>query len=62
LLKAHLRGKGGGLEGEGKATEILESTLDEALAMIDNGKIIDAKAILLLHCAERAGRMCGDEI
>ena len=29
--------------------------------MIDNGEIIDAKAILLLHYAERAGRMRGDE-
>jgi hypothetical protein len=43
------KGEGGG---KGEANEILEPTLDEALAMIDNGEIISAKAILLLHYAE----------
>ena len=46
---------------EGEDIEILEPTLDEALAMIGKGEIIDAKTILLLHYAERAGLMRGGE-
>jgi nudix-type nucleoside diphosphatase (YffH/AdpP family) len=53
-------GKGGGLVGEGEDIEILEPTLDEALAMIGTGEIIDAKTILLLHYAEFAGLMRGE--
>ena len=48
-------GKGGGLAGEGEDIEILEPTLDEALAMIGTGEIVDAKTILLLQYAELAG-------
>ncbi|MGH6850922.1 MAG: GDP-mannose pyrophosphatase, partial [Methylocella sp.] len=55
-------GKGGGLIGEGEDIEILEPTLDEALAMIGTGEIIDAKTILLLQHAERAGLMRGDDV
>lgn len=47
--------KGGGLEDEGEDIEVLEPTLDEALAMIDKGEIVDAKTILLLQYAKRAG-------
>ncbi len=50
-------GNGGGVAGEGEDIEILEPTLDEALAMIGTGEIIDAKTILLLHYAELAGLM-----
>lgn len=50
-------GQGGGLEHEGEDIEILEPTLDEALAMIERGEIIDAKTILLLHYAKLAGLM-----
>lgn len=50
-------GNGGGAAGEGEDIEILEPTLDEALAMIGTGEIIDAKTILLLHYAELAGLM-----
>lgn len=50
-------GKGGGLHEEDEDIEILEPTLDEALAMIDSGEIVDAKTILLLHYADRAGLM-----
>jgi hypothetical protein len=63
LLKSSLSSRQGWrAQGQikGEATEILEPTLDEALAMIDNGDIINA-SILLLHYAERAGRMRGDE-
>ncbi len=50
-------GKGGGLEDEGEDIEILEPTLDEALAMIERGEIIDAKTIVLLQYAKLAGLM-----
>lgn len=50
-------GDGGGLEHEGEDIEILEPTLDQALAMIERGEIIDAKTILLLHYAKMAGLM-----
>jgi nudix-type nucleoside diphosphatase (YffH/AdpP family) len=55
-------GKGGGLEDEDEDIEVLEPTLDEALAMIGNGEIVDAKTILLLHYAERAGLMLGNDV
>jgi nudix-type nucleoside diphosphatase (YffH/AdpP family) len=54
-------GNGGGLDEEDEDIEILEPTLDEALAMIGSGEIVDAKTILLLHYAERAGLMLRDD-
>jgi len=42
---------GGGLADEGEDIEVIEPTLDEALAMIANGEIADAKTILLIHYA-----------
>ena len=39
---------GGGNEEEGEDIEVLEPTLDEALAMIRAGEIVDAKTIILL--------------
>jgi GDP-mannose pyrophosphatase NudK len=51
------RGPGGGLRDEGEDIEILEPTLDEALAMIERGEIIDAKTIILLQYAKLAGLM-----
>ena len=50
-------GAGGGLEDEGEDIEVLEPTLDEALAMINKGEIIDAKTILLLQYAQHTGLM-----
>ncbi len=44
-------GVGGGLAQEGEDIFILEPTLDEALAMIDQGEIMDAKTIILLYWA-----------
>ena len=44
---------GGGAEGEGEDIEVLEMPLDEALAMVATGEIIDAKTIILLREAER---------
>ncbi len=54
---ADRRGPGGGIREDGEDIEILEPTLDEALAMIDRGEIIDAKTIILLHYAKLAGLM-----
>jgi nudix-type nucleoside diphosphatase (YffH/AdpP family) len=40
---------GGGLEHEEENIEVLEITINEALAMIDNGAIKDGKTIMLLQ-------------
>jgi nudix-type nucleoside diphosphatase (YffH/AdpP family) len=50
-------GPGGGLADEGEDIEVLETTLDEALAMIGTGEIADAKTIVLLYYAELHGLM-----
>ena len=44
-------GSGGGLASEGEDIEVLELTLDQALAMIGDGRIVDAKPIMLLQYA-----------
>ena len=44
-------GGGGGLEDEGEDIEVLELAIDEALAMITDGRIVDAKTIMLLQYA-----------
>lgn len=44
-------GAGGGLEHEGEHIEVLEVDFDESLAMIRDGRIQDAKTIMLLHWA-----------
>lgn len=44
-------GAGGGLAHEGEEIEVLELPFDEALAMIDDGRIVDAKTIMLLQYA-----------
>jgi nudix-type nucleoside diphosphatase (YffH/AdpP family) len=51
----HMRvSAGGGLADEGEEIEVLELGLDEALAMISDGRIVDAKTIMLLqHAALR---------
>jgi nudix-type nucleoside diphosphatase (YffH/AdpP family) len=40
---------GGGHPGEGEDIEVLEMSLDEALAAIHDGRIIDAKTIMLIQ-------------
>ena len=50
-------GEGGGEEAEGEDIETLEVTLDEALAMIADGRICDAKTIMLLQYAALNGLM-----
>jgi hypothetical protein len=44
-------GSGGGLEEEGEDIEVLELPIDQALAMIADGRIVDAKTIMLLQYA-----------
>jgi nudix-type nucleoside diphosphatase (YffH/AdpP family) len=44
-------GSGGGLADEGEDIEVLELSIDEALAMIADGRIADAKTIMLLQYA-----------
>lgn len=45
-------GDGGGLAEEGEDIEVLELPFDEALAMVADGRIADAKTILLLYHAQ----------
>jgi nudix-type nucleoside diphosphatase (YffH/AdpP family) len=44
-------GGGGGLADEGEDIEVLELPIDQALAMISDGRIVDAKTIILLQYA-----------
>ncbi|SDO97477.1 GDP-mannose pyrophosphatase [Afipia sp. GAS231] len=44
-------GSGGGLASEGEDIEVLELAIDEALTMIADGRIADAKTIMLLQYA-----------
>jgi nudix-type nucleoside diphosphatase (YffH/AdpP family) len=49
------RQTGGGQEHEGEDIAVLELTLDEALAMVASGAIIDMKTIMLLQAAKLQG-------
>lgn len=44
-------GNGGGLEEEGEDIEVLELSIEQALAMISDGRIVDAKTVMLLQYA-----------
>ena len=44
-------GRGGGIAAEGEDIEVLELPIDQALAMIGDGRIVDAKTIMLLQYA-----------
>lgn len=50
---------GGGLIDEGEEIEVLELGFDDALAMIRDGRIQDAKTIMLLHWAALEGPFAG---
>ena len=50
---------GGGLADEGEDIEVLETTLDAALAMVASGEISDAKTLVLLYWAKATGLMEG---
>jgi nudix-type nucleoside diphosphatase (YffH/AdpP family) len=49
---ADLRGGGGGLAEDGEDIEVVELTLDEAVAMVRTGEISDGKTVLLLLWAQ----------
>jgi len=53
---------GGAAADEDEDIEVLEPTLDEALAMVARGEIIDAKTILLLHYAKLTGLLEGGPV
>lgn len=44
-------GAGGGQHEEGEDIEVIEPTIDDALGMIDDGRICDGKTIMLLQYA-----------
>ena len=44
-------GSGGGLAAEGEDIEVLELTIDQAMTMIGDGRIVDAKTVMLLQYA-----------
>jgi nudix-type nucleoside diphosphatase (YffH/AdpP family) len=44
-------GSGGGIASEGEDIEVLELPIDPAMAMIGDGRIVDAKTIMLLQYA-----------
>ena len=48
-MKVH---EGGGLEGENEDIKVLEMPFSEAIEMMNNGAIIDAKTIMLLQYAQ----------
>ncbi|MDO9373412.1 MAG: GDP-mannose pyrophosphatase NudK [Ferruginibacter sp.] len=48
---------GGGIEHEQEDIEVLEKNIEEALGMIDNGEIKDAKTIMLLQYVRLKGLM-----
>jgi nudix-type nucleoside diphosphatase (YffH/AdpP family) len=48
---------GGGHASEGEDIEVLEVTLDQAMAMAASGEIIDGKTVMLLQHAKLAGLM-----
>jgi nudix-type nucleoside diphosphatase (YffH/AdpP family) len=49
------REQGGGHEHEGEDIEVLETSLDQALAMVVSGEIVDMKTIMLLQAAKLEG-------
>ncbi len=53
----HRISAGGGDESEGEDIEVMEITLDNALEMVERGKIQDGKTIMLLQHAKLAGLM-----
>src|SRR6202158_2008248 len=44
-------GRGGGVADEGEDIEVLEMPIDQTMAMIGDGRIVDAKTIMLLQFA-----------
>jgi GDP-mannose pyrophosphatase NudK len=55
--KAQKVAKGGGLEEEGEEVKIMEMPFEQAIRMLENGEIVDAKTIMLLQYAQLKGLM-----
>ena len=53
-------GSGGGLVEEGEDIEVIETTLDAALALAERGEITDVKTLLHLYHAKATGLMDKD--
>jgi nudix-type nucleoside diphosphatase (YffH/AdpP family) len=51
---AAARAGGGGHESEGEDIAVLEMPLDDAMAMVERGEIVDMKTVLLLQAAKLA--------
>ncbi len=51
---------GGGLVSEGEDIEVIETTLDAAIAMVERGEIVDAKTLLHLFWAKATRLMDPD--
>jgi nudix-type nucleoside diphosphatase (YffH/AdpP family) len=45
-------GAGGGVAGEGEDIDVLELPFDDAMAMVEDGRICDAKTVVLLQWAK----------
>jgi nudix-type nucleoside diphosphatase (YffH/AdpP family) len=54
-VPADRTGAGGGIEEEGEDIEVVELPFDDALDMIDDGRIADAKTVMLLQWAALRG-------
>jgi nudix-type nucleoside diphosphatase (YffH/AdpP family) len=52
-------GAGGGVAGDGEDIEVLELAFDDAAAMVRDGRIADAKTIMLLQWAALDGPFAG---
>jgi hypothetical protein len=48
---ADLTGAGGGVEEEGEEIEAITVGYDEAITMIDDGRIVDGKTVILVQWA-----------
>jgi len=48
-----------GVEAEGERIDLIEPTLEDALAMVERGEIADGKTVMLLQWADRAGVLAG---
>jgi hypothetical protein len=51
----HLQGDGGGKYDEGEDISVLETPFDDAITMIADGRIRDAKTIMLIQYAQLNG-------
>jgi len=52
-------GQGGGMDSEGENIETVEIPLDEALSLVRQRSIVDAKTILLLYCLSHGRQPIG---